>query len=841
MSDFCRKLDTADSFSLELLEKTDKLSTSWPSNHFSPLVELGIWDFDKTSYQSILWLTARDEKRGLDALHQLQEIGGLSDSEDVIYHQLDVADPSSIVSLAEFIKAQFGRLDILVNNAGIIGTNNDAYTAAAEELASGTEWEKIDWNKIIVAETYELAVDCLRTNYYGSKRMIEAFTPTSPIISITQNCQCFIKNGANIPSEWAKWMLGDDKFIIEERVDEVVNKFMQDFKEGSLESQGWPLSYSAYIVSKAANNAYTRIVAKKLPDMKVNCVCPGYVQTDLNNNTGMQTAEKGAEKIMKLVMLPDDGPSGLFFARWELLHLGIGIICCNHDYCNASFFAPRENVRFAVVTGANKGIGFEVVRQLASQGITVVLTARDEKRGLDAVHKLKESGDLSGDVIFHQLDVADSSSVASLAEFVKAQFGRLDILVNNAGIIGVKTSHEGYSAAAAQAATGTEWEKINWNEMIDSQTYEMAVNCLQTNYYGDKRMIEAFTPLLELSKSPRVVNVSSVTGLLKYISNEWAKGTLSDEKHLTEERVDEVVNEFLQDFEAGSLEAKGWPLFFGAYIVSKAAINAYTKVAARKQPSMKINCLCPGYVKTDINYNTGFITAEEAAEKELSGADRDKENDAFTAAKAAGMVKFAAKSGVMFFSFQSYQPFAVVTGSNKGLGFEIVRQLASHGITVVLTARDEKRGLEAVQKLKESDGFSDGILLFHQLDVSDSSSVASLAEFIKNKFGRLDILVNNAGIIGASADSDIAQAAAAQAASGTEWDNINWNEMNIPQTYELAVNCLQTNYYGAKRMVEAFMPLLQLSPSPRIVNVSSEYGLLKYTKSMSQRREWIRW
>jgi (+)-neomenthol dehydrogenase len=81
-----------------------------------------------------------------------------------------------------------------------------------------------------------------------------------------------------------------------------------------------------------------------------------------------------------------------------------------------------------VVTGANKGIGFEICRQLASKGIVVVLTSRNEKRGLESVQKLKESG-LSDFVVFHQLDVADINSIASLADFIKSQFGKLDILV----------------------------------------------------------------------------------------------------------------------------------------------------------------------------------------------------------------------------------------------------------------------------------------------------------------------------------------------------------------------------------------------------------------------------
>ncbi|XP_052171667.1 (+)-neomenthol dehydrogenase-like [Diospyros lotus] len=88
---------------------------------------------------------------------------------------------------------------------------------------------------------------------------------------------------------------------------------------------------------------------------------------------------------------------------------------------------PNKN-RYAVVTGSNKGIGFEICRQLACNGVLVVLTARDEKKGLEAVEKLKGCG-LSDLVFFHQLDVVDPSSVASLVDFIKTKFGRLDILV----------------------------------------------------------------------------------------------------------------------------------------------------------------------------------------------------------------------------------------------------------------------------------------------------------------------------------------------------------------------------------------------------------------------------
>ena len=84
--------------------------------------------------------------------------------------------------------------------------------------------------------------------------------------------------------------------------------------------------------------------------------------------------------------------------------------------------------RYAVVTGSNKGIGFEICKQLACNGVLVVLTARDEKKGLEALEKLKGCG-LSDRVFFHQLDVVDPSSIASLVDFIKTKFGRLDILV----------------------------------------------------------------------------------------------------------------------------------------------------------------------------------------------------------------------------------------------------------------------------------------------------------------------------------------------------------------------------------------------------------------------------
>ncbi|CAN1729016.1 (+)-neomenthol dehydrogenase, partial [Linum perenne] len=241
----------------------------------------------------------------------------------------------------------------------------------------------------------------------------------------------------------------------------------------------------------------------------------------------------------------------------------------------------------AVVTGGNKGIGYEICKQLASNGILVVLTARDRDRGLQAVQQLIEhDSSLADNIVFQQLDVTNTSSISSLASFIKTQFGKLDILVSTT--------------------------KINWNEVTINK-YELAEECLKTNYYGPNQMVETFLPLLQLSDSPRIVNVSSMAGTLKVVKNEWAIGVLGDADNLAEETVEVVLKRFMEDFKEGLLETKGWPSFSPTYCVSKACLNAYTRIIAKKYPNFCINCVCPGFVKTDINLQVGPKTTEEGA------------------------------------------------------------------------------------------------------------------------------------------------------------------------------------------------------------------------------------
>ncbi|XP_077241491.1 short-chain dehydrogenase/reductase 1-like [Tasmannia lanceolata] len=276
------------------------------------------------------------------------------------------------------------------------------------------------------------------------------------------------------------------------------------------------------------------------------------------------------------------------------------------------FTTKLTRERCAVVTGANRGIGLETVRQLTKEGVVVVSTARDEKRGTAAVAELKKSG--LSNVVFHQLDVQDPLSVASLAKFIQTQFGKLDILVNNAGISGVIVDEEGLKSLNIDPVNWLSGKATNLVKGVIRQTFENAKECVDINYYGCKRVTEALIPLLQLSTwGATIVNVSSLRGELKRIPDEKKRKELEDIESLSEEKIDGLLQRFLEDFRRGELEANGWSMMLPAYSISKATLNAYTRVLAKKYPDMRVNCVHPGFVNTDINWHTGTLDVEEGA------------------------------------------------------------------------------------------------------------------------------------------------------------------------------------------------------------------------------------
>lgn len=269
--------------------------------------------------------------------------------------------------------------------------------------------------------------------------------------------------------------------------------------------------------------------------------------------------------------------------------------------------------RYAVVTGANKGIGMEIVKQLASLGVVVVLTARNEIRGKDAITKLHQIG--LSNVMFHQLDVLDALSIESLAKFIQHKFGRLDILINNAGASCVEVDKEGLKALNVDPATWLAGKVSNTLlQGVLTQTYKKAEECLNTNYYGVKRVTMALLPLLQLSPAKaRIVNLSSLRGELKRIPNERLRNEFGDVEELSEGKIDAMVKKFLHDFKGNYHEANGWGMMLPAYSISKASLNAYTRVLAKKNPHMLINCVHPGFVSTDFNWHKGTMTVDEGA------------------------------------------------------------------------------------------------------------------------------------------------------------------------------------------------------------------------------------
>jgi NAD(P)-dependent dehydrogenase (short-subunit alcohol dehydrogenase family) len=206
----------------------------------------------------------------------------------------------------------------------------------------------------------------------------------------------------------------------------------------------------------------------------------------------------------------------------------------------------------ALITGANKGLGFETARQLTADGWTVFLGARDPERGRTAAEKLAAEG---GDARFVPLDVTDDASVAAAVEAVTGQTDHLDVLVNNAGIIG---SHAG---------------------ALETGPADFLA-CFGVNLLGPVRVTRAFLPLLRGAAVPRIVMVSSGMGSLAVTTD------------------------------PGRLESG---LVSLVYPSSKAALNMVTTQYAKALPGWKVNAVDPGYTATDLNGHSGHKSVAEGA------------------------------------------------------------------------------------------------------------------------------------------------------------------------------------------------------------------------------------
>jgi len=215
----------------------------------------------------------------------------------------------------------------------------------------------------------------------------------------------------------------------------------------------------------------------------------------------------------------------------------------------------KHEQRLALVTGANKGIGFEVARQLRREGFHVFLGARDEKAGKAAAEKLnQETGDLGkeerhGTVTFLHIDISKPDSIKSAAQEFGKQSDRLDALVNNAGI-----------------ALDDDKDVLK----ITPQTFETT---LRTNTLGALLVSQAFVPFLKKSAAPRIVNVSSGGGQLVDGADGWSP----------------------------------------AYCISKTALNGVTSQLAAALSKFAVNSVCPGWVRTDMGGSNATRSVAEGA------------------------------------------------------------------------------------------------------------------------------------------------------------------------------------------------------------------------------------
>lgn len=211
--------------------------------------------------------------------------------------------------------------------------------------------------------------------------------------------------------------------------------------------------------------------------------------------------------------------------------------------------------KVALVTGANKGIGLEIARQLAQSGIKVLLGARDTTRGQRAAAALASDG---LDVEAVAIDLNDEKTIAATAAAVASRYGRLDILVNNAGIVDAEDGPPSVGSVTA------------------------ARRLMETNFLGTLAVTQAMLPLLRKSQAGRIVNLATTLGSLS-------------------------IN--------GDPTSPYYEARLIGYNASKAALNMLTvQLAAElKDTQIAVNSVAPGYVKTDLTGGNGFMTAEEGA------------------------------------------------------------------------------------------------------------------------------------------------------------------------------------------------------------------------------------
>ncbi|XP_028025738.1 carbonyl reductase [NADPH] 3-like [Bombyx mandarina] len=239
-----------------------------------------------------------------------------------------------------------------------------------------------------------------------------------------------------------------------------------------------------------------------------------------------------------------------------------------------------SNDYVAIVTGANKGLGFAIVKDLCEnfKG-TVYLTSRDETRGNEACEILRKLG-LKPE--YHQLDVSDPQSVQRFASYIQNK--RVEILINNAGILFLKDAKEPKLFQAEQT--------------------------ILTNYFALVNFCEAILPCVK--EGGKIINISSSSGHLSRIPSADLRKRFMCE-NLTLNELNLLMRNYMEAVKNNEEIDEGWG--DSPYVVSKVGVNAYTFILNRKLSSKGIiaNCVHPGYVMSDMTRGAGNVSPEQAA------------------------------------------------------------------------------------------------------------------------------------------------------------------------------------------------------------------------------------
>jgi len=222
-----------------------------------------------------------------------------------------------------------------------------------------------------------------------------------------------------------------------------------------------------------------------------------------------------------------------------------------------------SNSKVALVTGANKGIGFQIAKELAAQGLTVLVGSRDPERGARAAKSIGSAA------VALELDVTNQASILAAEKRIRSELGRLDVLINNAGI-------------AYAGKPGASFEEKLVAGLPSSADLAEVRAVFETNVFGVIATIQAMLPLLREAPAGRIVNLSSTVGSL----------TLQSDPSSPVRAIQSI-----------------------GYVPSKTALNAVTVAFANELQGtrIKVNAACPGFTATDLNNFKGTRSVEEGA------------------------------------------------------------------------------------------------------------------------------------------------------------------------------------------------------------------------------------